>query len=486
LTSALLIAMSPTAAAQTPDLRIDDDDDQPADYKTAFIESFLVLGVSASWYWGHWKENQVDYDLNWDWPSWKRKLNFSAVRFDTNEFSVNAVHHPLQSIIQYHIGRTNHFGMIGAWILSTGYGIFWEYFIEYREYPAPNDMIVNTTSGISIGEPLWQIGQLWRGPDVSTSDRIHTALFSPLDAAHDAWGHGFRRYRPRAWRSISVGVGMTQRYDDDTTHTRGTFVEDIDLVADRHYVTPGSYAGRISPGSWSRFRTRLDLEHDVSNWSARAEVDSRTAIVGHYQQDDDGRGLFVAVGTAFTYRRESAYDLQDHVALAHLVGPQLQLSLRTPGVAVRWDAAGYGDFALIDAFVFSPNPPFVRPPPYISALQAQGYYYGGGLTEATRLRVDSLHWSLDGELEAHQVWQLDGPDRVSAPAMTVQAIERTQLTNAHNISDTRTYGRFQVGYHVGRWGVAAIAEVEHRTSEWTTLRRELTTTELGLLGHVDL
>src|SRR5215831_18503328 len=118
LTSVLVVAIAPTAAAQTPDPSDDEEPDQPAEYKTAFVESFIVLGISASWYYSHWKENQVDFDLNWDWPSWKRKLNFSAVRFDTNEFAVNAVHHPLQSIIQYHIGRTNHFGMLGSWLLS--------------------------------------------------------------------------------------------------------------------------------------------------------------------------------------------------------------------------------------------------------------------------------------------------------------------------------------------------------------------------------
>lgn len=484
----LVVAISSAAAAQNVSSSDDDEDDHhPAEVATALIESAIVLGISATWYWTHWKDNQIDYDLKWDWPSWERKLNLSAVKLDTNEFPVNAVHHPLQSVIQYHIGRTNHFGMLGSWLYSTGYGIFWEYFIEYREYPSLNDMIINASTGVEIGEPLWEIGQLWRGGDVSVSDRIQTTLFSPFDAGQDYFGGRFRRFRPRAWRSIALDGGVVGRFDDSKTHERAAFISDIDLVADRHYITPSSYSGPIRPGSWSRLRTRLDLEGGVADGLARAELDSRTAIVGHYRQDDEGRGLFLAIGSAFTYRREAASELKDHVAIAHLLGPQLQLSLRTPGVAVRWDVAGYGDFALIDAFVFQPNPPFVPPPRYISALQAQGYYYGFGFTETTRLRIDSRHWSFDTEVASHQVWQLDGPDRVDVSDRGgAEAAHTTVLQNAHGVSDTRTYARLQLGFRMGRYGVAAVAGGEHRSSEWKTMQRELTSTELGLLGHIDL
>ena len=484
----LVVAISSATAAQNASIGDDDDPDDhtPASYVTALVESAIVLGVSATWYWTHEKENKVDFDLHWDWPSWEKKLNFSAVKLDTNEFSVNAVHHPLQSVIQYHIARTNHFGVLGSWLWSTGYGVFWEYFIEYREYPSLNDMIINASTGVEIGEPLWEIGQLWRGGDVSVSDRIQTAMFSPFDAGQDYWGGRFRRFRPRAWRSIALSGGVLQRYDDSKTHNRLAFISDIDLVADRHYITPSAYSGSIRPGSWSRLRSRLELEQGVGDGLARAELDSRTAIVGHYRQDDEGRGVFLAIGSAFNYRREVASDLEDRVAVADLLGPQVQLSLRTPNVAVRWDLAGYTNFALIEAFVFQPNPPFVPPPPYISALQAQGYYYGFGFSETTRLRIDSRHWSFDTELTSHQEWQLDGPDRVDVPdsSATVTA-HSTVLQNAHGVSDTRTYARAQLGFRVGRYGLSAFAGGEHRTSEWRAMRRELTATELGLLGHLD-
>lgn len=447
----------PDPDAENPD---DETDHEPAHVSSALLESGAVLTVSAALYFSMWKDNQIDFDLHWDGPSWKAKLNLSAVKLDTNTFAVNAVHHPLQSVVQYEIGRFNHFGMLGSELLATLYGVFWEYFIEYREYPSLNDMIVNASTGLEIGEPLWQIAQLWRSA------------------------------RPRGWHSIELSAGVVERFEQDQHRGLGMVSADVDIVADRHYLLPAAYSRAIQPGTWSRLRGRLDFGADTTGGEsglARTELETRTAIVGHYSQDDSGRGLFAAVGTAFTYRREHTADAWDHVAIAHILGPQLQLSSRTSSLAVRWDISAYGDFSMIDPLVFEPAPPFVPAPPYISALQAHGYYYGVGFTGNTRLRIDSARWSFDAELAHHGVWQIDGPDRKDSTSATATiAPHSAALLNAHGISDTRTYARAELRYHPGRLGIAAFAEAEHRTGEWTTLHADATATAIGLLGHVDL
>jgi hypothetical protein len=150
---------------------------------------------------------------------------------------------------------------------------------------------------------------------------------------------------------------------------------------------------------------------------------------------------------------------------------------------VRWDVGAYGDFSLIDPLVFEPVPPFAPAPPYISALQAHGYYYGVGFTGNTRLRIDSAAWSLDAELAHHGVWQLDGPDRKDVSTIATRTFVPL---NAHGISDTRTYARAELRYHPGRIGISAFAEAEHRTGEWSSLHADATATAIGLLAQVDL
>src|SRR5205814_2529703 len=46
------------------------------------IEIVGGLGVSLVWYWRSLDFNSKDWDLKWDAESWRRKLNFDAVRFD--------------------------------------------------------------------------------------------------------------------------------------------------------------------------------------------------------------------------------------------------------------------------------------------------------------------------------------------------------------------------------------------------------------------
>src|SRR5881394_1832006 len=53
----------------------------------AVLETTLAFGLNVAWYWRHIDFNTPDWDLHWDWPSWKGKLTFRLVRFDSNRFS---------------------------------------------------------------------------------------------------------------------------------------------------------------------------------------------------------------------------------------------------------------------------------------------------------------------------------------------------------------------------------------------------------------
>jgi hypothetical protein len=220
---------------------------------------------------------------------------------------------------------------------------------------------------------------------------------------------------------------------------------------------------------------------------------SRTAIAGRYSQRD-GVGVFVGVGSAFTYHRDRIPDGWDHAAFAHLVGPQLQLSRRTGSTSLRWDAAAYADFAMMEANAFSGELPFPPPPPYLATLQANGYYHGGGGTVTTRLRTEVGPWRLDEEISAHHVWQFsgrdDGPDSGSGRAGSNQAAltdsaTTTVMPDPHGAEDTRVYWRGELGYHPTRWGVAAYAQGVYRHGTWHELDRQTHDLTFGVLTRLD-
>ena len=462
-------------------------------YVTALILGGAVIAIPTIYYWSTQKSQSVDWTLQWDKNSWKRKLlTFDAVRFDTNQFHVNAVRHPGIGILQYQIGRSNGIGMLGSTVLAAGLGAYWEYFVEYREDPSLNDLLMNAIGGISIGEPLYQIGQSWRGGNMSFADRVRSSAFSPFDVVHDllheqpGWG------RPRYAQRSGFGIGiLATRFDNAQIRHELRLRGDIDVVNHGNFSRPGPRSADIRPGAWSRVAGEMRFG-DLDGSTSRVETSfrSQTTIAGHYSQDAEGHGILVAVGTGFTYDRMRLAEEWDRVAIGHLAGPQIQFSLRRPGLAVRFDAAAYADFAQIQAHVFGVHDPFPAQPVLFNTLQAQGYYnaWGGSLT--SRLRIDSGGWSFDFEAQHHQLYEINGRDRVAPGSLVTATTTRadTEYLVPHGAADTRTYWRTSIDYHIQRraWGVALLLNGSSLTGTWKDLVRDSSTITAGLAFTVDI
>jgi hypothetical protein len=461
--------------------------DEERHLAAAAIWATLELVIPALYYW----QTQDQQEVDWTRPGLADKLTLHSVRFDTNPFHVNAIRHPLAGIGDYQIVRSNGFGVLASTLFAYLAGAVWELGIEYYEDPALNDLIMNGAGGLAIGEPLYQIGQLWRGGELSPSDRIRTAAFSPFAATQDLWRSHRGRHRRRAWRDVAFTAGLVSHRLDDGGH-RGEVAIGLDFDVVRHgpFVVPGAHEGPIAPGAWSRIALDLRLGGiGAARQPMATAFHSRTAIAGTYVQDAAGNGRLLALGTAFTYRRDQLARAGDHVAIAHLVGSQLQLSRRGGPVALRWDLAAYGDFGLIDAHVFGPVSPLPAPPPYLSTLQVQGYYNAAGASIEARVRVERGAWHAELELTGHRLWSLDFADRAKqtsdvsrtaapAPPPPAAAIPATP----HGVSDLRIYGHAALGIRRGPWGVAATADAAYRHGRWRDLARATGDWTLGALA----
>jgi hypothetical protein len=449
----------------------------------------IELAIPAWYYWHTQRQQEVD----WTRPSWKDNLTLHSLRFDTNAFHVNAIRHPLTGIGDYQILRSNGFGVLASTLFAYFAGAVWEFCVEYHEYPAINDLIMNGAGGLAIGEPLYQIGQLWRGGDLSPSDRLATAAFSPFAATQDLWRVHRAWQRRRAWRDFAFVAGAaSHRTDDGSDRSELAFGMDVDVVRHAGFALPGPHDGRIAPGAWSRVVLGLRLgDLGAGSQPVGTLFRSRTSIAGTYTQDEAGNGQLLALGAAFSYRRDRLARQWDHLAIAHLLGPQLQLSKRGSETELRWDLAAYADFGLVDAHVFGPVSPLPPPPPYLSTLQVAGYYDAAGASIESRVRADHGAWHADLELTGHQLWSLDFADRVQqtagasrpgAAAASTAAGTTAIPATPHGVSDLRIYGHAELGVRRGLWGVAVTADAAYRRGSWRDLERTTSDWMAGILG----
>lgn len=467
---ALGVLLVATTIARGDD-RVSDPDDE-THLEMAVFEATVALSIPAGSYWATKEHQAVDFDIGTDWASWRTKLfSLDWVKFDTNPFHVNAIRHPLAGAVDYQIMRANGYSTNVATAFAVVKGAFWEYFIEFREDPSINDMIFNGIGGIAIGEPMYQLGQLWRGSRVTLADRARTALLSPFDAVHDIYRAPRRWHRPSAWRAIELSIGGVERGADGHVSSELAASADLDIVSNPAYARGGDHDGAIRTGEWSRLR----IAGRIGQIDDRAALTgtlfrTQTVWIGRYHQTAGGDGRLLSLGSAFTYRNDWLGTDKDRIAIGHLLGAQLQLSRRRAGYELRWDAAAYVDFGLAQALVFARQARFPEPPPYYSALQAEGYIDAFGASATTRLRTARGPWHVDLELDGHALRQISSFDRregtSSGSLTTGLSTAGVQLPSATGVDEQRAYARLELAYQPDEWGAAVVGEGGLRRSSW--------------------
>ena len=465
-----------------------EDDDTENHFEMAAFEAGVALGIPTYAYWSTEEHQAVDFALKNDWASWRTKLfTTERLRFDTNPFHVNAIRHPLAGFLDYQIVRTNGYGPLAATVFAYAKGAFWEYFIEYLEDPSINDLIFNGAGGLALGEPFYQLGQLWRGSRVTLLDRARTAVFSPFDALHDTYRAPHRWWRPRVWHELDFEGGALLQHTDGLDRSALVLGADLDLVSDTAFANGGAQDHDTKVGAWSRIHSYIKFGQASGDRGVVGTLlQTQTSVDGHYRESADGNGIYYGIGAAFTYRQDWLAIDTDRLAIAHLLGPQLQLSRRTPRYEVRWDLAAYADFGLIQALVFSPNNPFPRPPPYYSSLQTDGYIDAVGGSVTTRLRLRTGAWRLDLEAWGHALRQVVNhdrdPDVLEGSTLTAAPATTTEPVTTYGVDEQRAFWKAQLSFQPGRpgtLGAALIVEGAERRSSWKDDVRIVTDLSLG-------
>lgn len=359
------------------------------------LQSVGVLGLGTVWYWSSRDFNAVDWDLEWDAPSWRRKLvTFDAVRFDSNLFTTNSISHVRAGTVYYQLGRANGLSALGSVALAAGTSTVWEYLVEYKELVSLNDLVVTPTAGFAMGEPMHQLSLYFRRGAPTAFNRLAAAALSPFleidrlidgrdwRGSRDVDRLGLARDR---WHAFTLNAGTRgAEVGSESAPGEVMFALESDLVMLPGYALPGRFSAWAGPGSF----TALGVDWAVTREGALSEVNARssTLIVGWYGQDFrraragvSGWGGLVGLGSAFRGELREIAGLRDRMAIVDLVGPRLELVTAAGPVRARLEGRAAVGFGMVAAAPFARDLPLDWSSLKMT-LGRHGYYYARSST----------------------------------------------------------------------------------------------------------
>jgi hypothetical protein len=260
-------------------------------------------------------------------------------------------------------------------------------------------------------------------------------VFSPFDDIERRVTRRAWRQSARPWHRFRVWSGATGSTASGERRTDATLGADLEVAS---FDRSGARSGWTPAGGWSRIAGTVRFAGDGLGGGS---LHSRTSYGGYQTraifEDGLGRSAFFGFGTGITYESSKLGMERDQLAAYHLIGPQLDVRLRTRSLDLRWQAAAYGDFGIVHALALGEMPPIDPEPPFETPVAGHGYYFGVGGSAWTRLSAAWQRWHADLELHAHQLWSLDARDQ-----------DRGEPDGPEDLADGRAFGRGTLGFAV--------------------------------------
>jgi hypothetical protein len=421
-------------------------------YVRALEEYAFISGVfGIPWYWGNQDFSQRNWDLKWDWDSWKRKaVTFDAVRFDGDDFQTNAFKHPfLSGTADFLIARTNHLAIPESLLLASLNSIAWEYLVEFREKPSLNDMIATPFAGMAIGEVIFQLGEFFhRGGDqpinwtlantVGGLQGLHARMDNremPKSPGVDALGFPLDR-----WHRFVLSAGIAHAWVLPRNETRMELGLDTEIVTVRTWEKPGRVHRFIGDEGFSRLTGRLALNEAGLQ---RGLVRFRATLGGYYDQDLEGtaggdltgHALFAGVHASFEYSQTHWGEVHDRMAIMSIFGLGTDAMLHLGPLTVRAALDVAPEFAMVSALAGHAYVDSLGPEGRTkTALQQHNYYYSLGIGVAPSLRVELLPFFVGAEARLQQFRSIEGLER-----------GQSTLTSDEHLRDRRLSYRAYLG-----------------------------------------
>lgn len=463
-------------------------------YVRASLEVFALVAAGTALYWADANTNAEDWDLTWDWESWRKKLiTGEGLAFDTNRFDTNAVTHPVAGALYYLAARTNTLSIPASLLFAIAGSTLWEFVGEFKEKVSINDMIVTPFAGMAIGEVFAQLGGFFdRGANTPVNNVLST-LFAPTRRLHH-WldsttprrtgnvdRFGFTRDMLHQFRLWTAGGVATTPPASDAS---GIFQIGLEthLVNIPGYHQPGQISRLLTDGNVSTLHVEATFGQEGLQ---DVRFFTKATLAGYFMQriargaDGHRRGYstFIGVATAFDYAFRQRRDRQDDtVAVVHVLGPTLAFSSFHGDIQVHTGLDVYGNFALVHAYAVDEhiaNGGTLEGAK--SVLAERHYYYAYGVTVAPRVGVSYNGWELGGEFTYDYFRSIEGADRHAG-----------RVTNDFPLTDQRATFTLWTAYILpnDHWKLALSFEHYYRQGE--LLEVSDTTRENRYMANVTL
>jgi len=423
-----------------------------------FAETFLIVGANAGWYWSHPGSNSNDFDIHFDWSSWKAKLFSSRdIVFDDNRLGMNAVGHPVAGTVYYQIARGNGLGMAASFVSAALASTAWEYLVEYNEKPSLNDLVITPVAGAVIGEATYQIGRYFAAGPPTPVNELGALVFSPVATVNEWLGLRPSPARGRAWHQLDLGAGgVLSAFSGGPTQQGFRIVAADRMLASRAYRSAVPGALSLGPGQW----TQLDGFLLVTDGAVNGQFfDGHVLVWGRYLRQPaaegaapappgvrpDGGGLLLGVGSSFDYYDRWQPTFRDRSSTAGIFGQVVELERRRGIFDLRATLTAVYGLALVKSLAYPTFDGLVTGEVIKTELRYHGYYYAQGLISNGRVTL-----GIDGNLElalacrVESFWSINARDRFQPKLQNDFALYDQRITSGGSVARRLFNGPFRL------------------------------------------
>lgn len=396
----------------------------PKNYLRMSLEEVAILGAGLIQYFDT-TGNSADWDLDYSWNSFSKKLTGEAVSFDTNRYDTNWVTHPGAGWLYYVAARGNRLSIPEAFLVTVAASTLWEYLGEFREQVSINDLLMTPVSGLVVGEVSTQLGAWFARGSPTVGNQIFAWLFGASNQLHDVIDGATpsRLSEQRGWHEfrLALGAATTQQNVAPSSSFDASAAIQSRIVRAPHYGKAGTASewltdANVSTVSFGATTSRGEL--------VDAQFAAGFAFAGYYHQSvrasaNDrlvGHGTYVGAGVGFSYGYHD-YDrtgggAQDRLAELDLLGLVLDHWLYFGAFRLHFGLSTMPAFAGPTSLALADYRSRFASVGLPSVAAEQGYYFAGGgvLTPSLELFLGPLGLRFDARLSAFR--SIPGSDRV--------------------------------------------------------------------------
>ena len=403
-----------------------------------------------------------------------RVFLLDGLRFDSNQFSLNWSH-VLAGATYYQFGRTNGQTWFYSWLMSVAGSTWWEIVGEPKEVISINDQIITGLGGFATGEPWYRIGHFLchqRGFLPRALGFLNPAV--KINHWLDRRDPAAETYVPPGWHEMRLFAGARRIAAGGLAPATDVYFGfEARLLDLPEYGRPGAVRRAVDEPFIS------EISFDMAARGGRAEETrfaTRTVTWGRHVQriaaNGDGYSLTVGLGSSFELfkkRPVAEYDAHpvpvrtdltkllldeprrftDKLALLHVAGPVVDLTLFRRGFRLRATVEASLDFGLVNALALNDYSLGHDIAGLKTTVFYYGYYYGlgGSVSAAARLEWGGLRLRA---LASSGAWSsFDYLDRFAAA-----------ITNNARLEDGRRRLLLGAAWRLPGTALEAFAEVE--------------------------